>query len=1020
MSGIGIQDFRSLITNKGDLENRRVTIDTDQNNGSQSIRAPNSLWGRICDWFSPSVSNNVARENQEARQTFYDALVKAEGKEFAEQVIQSTLGMTGEQFVQTRGTLQASTIKQIINKADTERERITTMDGARLNQFIDNNHLSDVAARCSSEFGFPDLEPDDPDLVKAFRDRVRMDPDFGHKLYSFEDLQNLARDAVRICCETKQAKFDEQFPALSKLENGHPHDMGEYFDNIRSDLRREPLGQLSQDQKQWVNDSLDGIETSTRLLSMMTFNVEDIGDLKSELLAKRNELVALRDTAQKEVRDQVMDAFRQSVFEALGPQRHALAEQICDVMCQRMEDDLSGVQEDQDLFENGDFDLNEWFEGVDKEIDNLLTSMDFQPKEREEILGQINDALSAKTEALEDSLLEEFHSTSGEPSLRPALDKELGHQINLLESKVQFLDEYVRNDPLSEKNVAYNRLVLAQSSMVALQDVLDQLNEKLDHARDSNNQRQIDKLTTHINVVTAKLEEAKQRVTDFHTAWQDSGTERSEVSPKKALFKTHPFEAQRKDEERFLKAALEEAKILVPGGAGEYLKRKQVKALDTIQDWQPIERDMIVSREGVTRSYTSKITPGMHIGHGVGEGYQRDGLRGVSAGNKSESGHARNLQVSELFRNETDPDTGEDRQVLVSRTIRHGVLDPWTIKDKQERQNSANNGAREVLTAGIVSNEKFLEKAKENSRLNLENGEHPVSRQMHVNLNLTTADTTLLRKMKTDYKEHDFTDTQFRAFQSQNGPNQFNIDGEDVYVNVDTITFSFGVNSVAMGEGIWGGVGEDELWPPEIIEHNRQNLNKLLGDLTENTAPGGYIGGLVDRLKEEAAKQDISQARREQLNNLVGQIQRETDTVRNVFNTESYQHGIEDAYKMDRHIMGLCNLGAQALEMLGDDNMLMSVSQGCKSNKDRGGMGDVEHKSQMIIEDMGGRVRPGRQFEEQDQIIYNTVLTSSGQDQVQQQNTGLPGSKNAKELEERINDPYALEYSRGFSSFTKA
>ena len=83
-------------------------------------------------------------------------------------------------------------------------------------------------------------------------------------------------------------------------------------------------------------------------------------------------------------------------------------------------------------------------------------------------------------------------------------------------------------------------------------------------------------------------------------------------------------------------------------------------------------------------------------------------------------------------------------------------------------------------------------------------------------------------------------------------------------------------------------------------------------------------------------------------------------------------------------------------------------------------MMDVEIKAQAIIEDMGGKVSPNARFSEEDQRIYNTVLTSSGQDRNQQWNTGLPGSKNAKEAAPRINDEGAQEYAIAFARYVKA
>jgi phosphatidylinositol-4,5-bisphosphate 4-phosphatase len=241
----------------------------------------------------------------------------------------------------------------------------------------------------------------------------------------------------------------------------------------------------------------------------------------------------------------------------------------------------------------------------------------------------------------------------------------------------------------------------------------------------------------------------------------------------------------------------------------------------------------------------------------------------------------------------------------------------------------------------------------------------------------------------------------------------------EIEFDIDTITFSFGVNEVAMGQGIWGLHTDQTLWGL-VEQHDRENMIKLIGDLNENSYPGGYIGDIFDRLNELAADPNTSPQDRRKLQDLAGQLQREVDTARKMFNSGSYKSGIEDAYKMARSVMRIVNLGAQGLDLLGDDENLLSLSQGCKSNKDRGGMGDVEHKAQVVIEDMGGHVVPGGQFSPQDQTIYNIVLTSSGQDEIQRLNTGLPGSKNAGDLKARINDPEAELTAKALSHHSNA
>jgi hypothetical protein len=122
---------------------------------------------------------------------------------------------------------------------------------------------------------------------------------------------------------------------------------------------------------------------------------------------------------------------------------------------------------------------------------------------------------------------------------------------------------------------------------------------------------------------------------------------------------------------------------------------------------------------------------------------------------------------------------------------------------------------------------------------------------------------------------------------------------------------------------------------------------------------------------------------------------------------------------MVRTVERVVELGAQGLRLLDDDEMVLSLSDGGVDNVNRGGISDVERKSQAIIEDMGGRVEPGQPFSEQDQTIYNIVLTTSGLTEVQRQNTGLGGTDSVSDLETRIDDPRALEYARGFGQFNK-
>jgi phosphatidylinositol-4,5-bisphosphate 4-phosphatase len=916
-----MENFRSLIQMK-DLSDRRVTTDP---NGNNQLQAPKNVWGRFVHWIKgDNVGQQRGTENMRARETFYNALVKSEGKRFAEHVLRTTLGVTGTEFKSDRKNLQGSTVKQLLQTSDREYMKFAKRTEQQLQTF----DMQIPTRLIAKSLGHETLNSKDPEVRRRFVELVKADPGYGHKVFTHDQLSDLAEKAVRYCCNAKKERFNEQYGELAKLGNAPFHDTKTYFRDMRAKLDQAPLNTLPDNFKNRAREALTAIEQTAGKLARMEFDPAQARQLKQEL---------------------------QGWITTLG--------------------DISTRIENANLPHQGPT--------FDRARD-----------------------------------------------IRNAFQSEIANQIDKVVAKVEFLDGYLKADPLSDKAIAYDKLFWVHSTKLVLQEARDDLQAKINDANQSGDQARVAKLQGHLDVIDQKIIDVDGRILQAQTEWLTASPEARSASPHKGRFTPHVLKNNRDNEARYIRDCCKEAGF-DPGTKEikKALDKMHIKALDTIQEWNIISRDMVVTRDGVTRTYRSIITPGAKIGGVIGQGYERDGLTGVSAGNKTETDHARNLQVSELYRVEKNPD-GTERLIKCSQTIRHGVLDPWDIEDPDERTEAQQNQAKEVLTTVVEINDEFKAKAIQKHQ----QGGQPLSKIVHVNLNLTTADTTLIRKMSKDYREGDFTLNQFKAFEHFNGTQTLQVQGpqvnggdggpapvppQDVQFDIDTITFSFGVNEVAMGKGIWSLSTEDTLWGL-VEQHDRENLVKLVGDLTVGTKTGGYIGGLMDDLRAKLNDDALAAGPRKEIEDLLESLQTEVDITRQLFTTGSFKNGIEDAYKMVRHIMRVVDLGSQALTALGNDEMVLSLSQGCKSNKDRGGMGDVEHKAQVIIEDMGGKVLPGQTFETEDQIIYNTVLTSSGQSEVQQLNTGLPGSKNAGELEDRIVDGKALEYSRGFSEFTKA
>ena len=222
---------------------------------------------------------------------------------------------------------------------------------------------------------------------------------------------------------------------------------------------------------------------------------------------------------------------------------------------------------------------------------------------------------------------------------------------------------------------------------------------------------------------------------------------------------------------------------------------------------------------------------------------------------------------------------------------------------------------------------------------------------------------------------------------------------EKVTFDLETITFAFGVN--------------DRSRHRQYYDHNRENLIKLYGDLKPLSAPGGVIGGLVTQLKDLANDRRTDPEDVEAANELIGMIQREVDTARTMFENGNYARPGNDPYKMIRTVMRIVNLGTEALELLGDDTTLMSLSEGCRENLDGGSVADAEHKTQVISEDMGGRVLVGQRLDPQDQIIYQSVLTGGGQTEMSQMYGGQLGGRHYNELRRRIGDQDVVDRLTG-------
>ena len=655
-----------------------------------------------------------------------------------------------------------------------------------------------------------------------------------------------------------------------------------------------------------------------------------------------------------------------------------------------------------------------------------LGEMAYEPRGWNELNNKLLARLATLGQ-LEAQLGQEHPVSQAAQDLQADLATELQHQQGLVAAKLSFIQDVANKDPLSAKAVAYSNLLWAQAVGHAFDQAIAGVTARspLGAADPS-----VAALTT------AKAQHIRAQTSNYNAA---STTERV-AEPTDKNKKTHPAMQAREVSRAFLKRELQAAGL--PKAEVERLTSTKNlndarrEALNTNQTWAPYTRQMVVTKDGVTRTYQSSITPGADISPRFARRYQANvpleangpphpSRAGVSSAEKADHYHARNLKVSELQR------PGPGGPVTMAKVIGHGVLDSWNIPDPAQRTAAANRGAHEVLEAGLATNDRIRGIALNRQQ----QGDNTPVRMTHVSVNLTTPAgwRELPGFHRTDglhdYQEQTYTQSQFEAFranssQQTGGPISFELDdgsglGQDVAVpvTVRTISFSFGINPIATGRmpDFMGG------WD-SVYEHNRGQMAAFVGDLgarpapgtepiaslihpapntdpivataftaphsrVQGRAPGGFIGSVMDQL-DSANPQQAALATR---------MQRQTDTVRNLFLSDAFKQGNGDPAKMGREILALQALAEEALNLVGSDQAA-TMSKGCKSDKDRGGVTDVELKHKLITEDMGGEIIPDAVLEPEDQENYYVVAAASGQLENQAFNTGLPGSKEAGKL----------------------
>lgn len=979
---IGLERFRQA-------EGSRVVLNAPTAAASTGVqRGDLSLGARFDAWRNGGSFKYGTQADQNAnirfKGSFYAALVKAEGPGVAKAAVRAA-GL-GPNWNIDGKPLSAKQVGKILDKAQEFRLGAMTRTAQNYRAFAQNAgqpSLQHTFTQLAGAHNYPINDLADPKLRAMVRQEIRQDPQYAKRTLTGNDLDGIAQRAIQKFYAQKQTGFREQHPGLAQYaQAGHagtPREDGRSF-ALNLMLKLNPatagghaLGNEPQNFRDLARDSLREIQSNTALLGKMAYEPAALRQLGNELVAKYNQL----------------DNLEQQLTALAVPDQPASPE------------------------------------------------------------GQ---------------------------DLHAGLIADIRHQKSLLLAKAGFVDDVRDNNPLSMKSVAYSNLLWAQ----AAGHIFDQA---------------IAHITAHpppggAGPVVAQLQQAKAaHIAHRDVAYQTAPRDVLSEAPSDRNKHTHPAVTGKKNTEVLLKAELERAGLprdvigRLTSKASLGAARKE--ALNQNPDWAPIERDMVVTKDGVTRSYKSKITPGADISPRFARRYAQNNpggvgvpahapRSGIASSEKADHYHARNLKVSELQRN-----VPGGPPVTIAKVVGHGVLDMWDIRDPGERQTANTRGAHEVLEAAITTNDRVRTEALNRAQNGNPNPPGPV-KITHVSVNLTTpAPWRELPGLKStdklhDYQELTYTREQFRAFEANgsaaNGgqPVQFNIDdtrpgaplGQDAAIEaeVETITFSFGINPLAThmtglegaklgavggaatglvygsvvpiagniagavvgaavgavigGLGLEAGENLGGGWD-QVYEHNRGEMVKFVGDLgtgkegSEGARPGGFIGSVYDQLDANDPQQAA----------LMAKMRDQTNVVRSLFTHEDFRRGNGDPAKMGREILGLQAYAEEALQLMGVDDQAATSSKGCKSDKDRGGVTDVELKHKLITEDMGGIVRSDQRLSDEDQANYYAIATGSGQLENQSLNTGLPGSKEAGKLKERIPDLQVRSYLAGLGAF---
>jgi len=533
---------------------------------------------------------------------------------------------------------------------------------------------------------------------------VKTDPRYGSEKLNKSDIQALRTQAESDLRALRQSQCEERFPGLSGLISKAPDnsplrgvalDPSGVVDGLRGLFRGRG------DDYPSVEDTLNQLDKTTELLGRQAWNLDSLKDLSRELDGHIGLL--------KQVGDDVLTL------------RHEREMRLFDLVDQR-----EGIESQ----------LQEARLGVSQS----QPGNDQRVRELEANLGML------------DSMIE---SAKQDVALYRALDEELDHQGKLLEAKQLYVDEMRLSNPLTDRSVKHSNLVWHEAGKI----LLDQLRQSVEQGQPPLTQEQKDALARVQSEWLGRCQESARAYEDS----SDVETLQSIPVPGKDNKETHPIVQGKRDTLQALHDRLSQAgvpkdmlKLMFSDLSLQHAERRALSGIDT---WQPVNRDMVVMRDGVMRVYKSKIVPAQFINRQLGVDLGEGRVGGTSAGVKDSLQHARNLKVSTL---------SDSNGKVMSTVVGNGALDMWGVEDEKLRQESNKQGAKEVLEVALSSNTRLRKGLSDPQR----DPNAPPPRIVHVSVNLISPDSVRDILGVKDYQERTYTFNQFKAFEENSGTSQ--------------------------------------------------------------------------------------------------------------------------------------------------------------------------------------------------------------------------------------------------------